>query len=261
MGTRFIERIAVEVDGPLEGPPVVLLDGLGGTSNSFAPLLGGLARFRCIRVDLPGSGRSHAVEGAVPIPRQIELLHQVFANFEIERAHFVGHCLGAAVALHLAAAQPDRVATLSLLGPVVNPSEAVRANLRSRAAKARWERVNGMQIIADAVVATALARQTRAGNTLAAALVRESLMRQDPDGYARCCDALVAAPAFDPHAVSCPTLLIAGDEDSMSPVDDVRALAGAIPRCTLEILEHCGHWPTLEWPERCTALIRDFLDR
>ena len=46
----------VESEG--EGPPVIMLHGLGGTSNSFQPLLPPLAGFRIIRPDLPGAGRS-----------------------------------------------------------------------------------------------------------------------------------------------------------------------------------------------------------
>jgi pimeloyl-ACP methyl ester carboxylesterase len=47
--------MVVESEG--EGPPVIMLHGLGGTSNSFQPLLAPLAGFRIVRPDLPGAGR------------------------------------------------------------------------------------------------------------------------------------------------------------------------------------------------------------
>ncbi len=58
MSTQFVERVAVEVDG--DGDPVLMIHGLGGTSNVWTPLLPALTRFRTIRPDLPGSGRSSA---------------------------------------------------------------------------------------------------------------------------------------------------------------------------------------------------------
>ena len=61
MTTQLVERMAVELDG--QGAPVVLVHGLGGTSNFFTPQVMALAeRYRTIRPDLPGSGRSPAWE-------------------------------------------------------------------------------------------------------------------------------------------------------------------------------------------------------
>ncbi len=50
--------MTVESEG--EGPPILMLHGLGGTSNSFQPLVAQLAGFRIIRPDLPGAGRSES---------------------------------------------------------------------------------------------------------------------------------------------------------------------------------------------------------
>ena len=59
MTTQMIERMAVELDG--QGTPVVLVHGLGGTSNFYTPQAAALAeRYWTIRPDLPGSGRSPA---------------------------------------------------------------------------------------------------------------------------------------------------------------------------------------------------------
>ena len=61
MTTKFIERMAVEIDG--EGDAVLMLHGLGGTSNTWVPLLPAVSRYLRVRPDLPGSGRSDRVEG------------------------------------------------------------------------------------------------------------------------------------------------------------------------------------------------------
>ncbi len=62
MGFQLIDRIAVEEEG--EGPAVVCVHGLGGSSNTFTPLMPAMARHRVVRIDLPGSGgRSQRAEG------------------------------------------------------------------------------------------------------------------------------------------------------------------------------------------------------
>ncbi len=77
MATQFVERMAVEVDG--EGDPVLMIHGLGGTSNSWTPVMGAFARFRTIRIDLPGSGRSARVEGPLSIERFVQASQRALA--------------------------------------------------------------------------------------------------------------------------------------------------------------------------------------
>ena len=65
MTFHLIDRVAVEEEG--DGPVVVCVHGLGGSSNTYTPLMPALARHRVVRIDLPGSGRSQRVEGALSI--------------------------------------------------------------------------------------------------------------------------------------------------------------------------------------------------
>jgi len=67
MTTQIVERIAFEVDG--EGDPVLLIHGLGGSSNTWTPIMSALARHKAIRLDLPGSARSAAAQGPLSIAR------------------------------------------------------------------------------------------------------------------------------------------------------------------------------------------------
>ena len=53
----FVSPLVLEDTGS-DGEVVVMIHGLGGTSNTFQPLMGTLAGFRVIRPDMPGSGRS-----------------------------------------------------------------------------------------------------------------------------------------------------------------------------------------------------------
>lgn len=256
MTTRFVDRIAVESDG--SGDPVVMIHGLGGTSNVWMPLLPALARFRTIRLDLPGSGRSHRVEGALSIDGFVRSLMRVCGAFGIERAHLVGHSMGTIVATHIAAAEPRLVRSLALFGPLAAPPDANRGPIRARGEKARKEREAGLQDIADALLGSTLSSETRSRRPLAVAAVRESVMRQCPDGYARSCEALADAQSADLSKVACPVLLVTGDQDPIAPPQSVRGMGERIGDAKVEVLDRCGHWPTYERPQECSDLLSRF---
>jgi 3-oxoadipate enol-lactonase len=250
----FVERMAVEIEG--DGEPVVMIHGLGGTSNSFTPLLGALGRHRTIRFDLPGSGRSHRVGGPLSLERFVQATLLVMQRAAVERAHVLAHSMGTIVAAHLAASEPGRVASLALFGPLLAPPEPARAAIRARAAKARE---GDMQPIADGLVHSSVAAETRAKRPVAVAFVRESLLAQDPDGYARTCEALAAMEPADTSRIECPTLLVTGDEDMVAPPQAVRMMGERIAGSRVEVLRGCGHWTPVEKPEECAGLLKRFL--
>src|SRR5262250_2269211 len=250
----FVERMAVEVEGA--GEPVVMIHGLGGTSNVFTALLPALAGRRTIRFDLPGSGRSHRVEGPLSLQLFIERALLVMQRTGVERAHIVAHSMGTIVATHLAAMEPGKVSSLALFGALLAPSEPARAAIRARAAEARK---GDMQPIADALLQSSVSAETRAKRPSAAAFVRESLMRQDPEGYARSCEALAEMPPADTSRIECPTLLVTGDEDAVAPPQSVRMMGERIAGSRVEVLRGCGHWTPVEKPEECTGLLQRFL--
>jgi 3-oxoadipate enol-lactonase len=256
MPTQFIERVAVECDG--EGEAILMIHGLGGTSNVWTPVLPALARHRTIRPDLPGSGRSHRVEGSLTIGRFVEAMQRVCAALRLDRVHVAGHSLGTIVALHLAVTSPRLVRSLALFGPLASPLDAARPGIRARGAKARDEGEAGMQAIADTLLTTAVSAETRTRRPVAVAAVRELLMRQCPDGYARTCEALADAQPAEMGGITCPTLLVTGDEDTVSPAQSVRQLGGRIPGARVEVLARCGHWTPIEKPAECEDLLKRF---
>src|SRR5690349_2500158 len=224
MAFQLIDKMAVEEEG--DGDAVVCVHGLGGTSNTWTPLMPALARFRVVRMDLAGSGRSHAaLTGPLSVRRWVDALQAICARLGIGRAHWLGHSMGTIVCQHLAVAQPKLVRSLALFGPLMAPPEPARAAIRTRAAKARDEGIAGMHEIALALLQSAVASETRQRSPLATAFVRESVMRQDPLGYARSCEALADARPAAVERIEAPTLLVTGDEDAIAPPQAVRAMA------------------------------------
>jgi 3-oxoadipate enol-lactonase len=250
---HFVERIAVEIDG--EGDAVLMIHGLGGTTNTWTPLLGALSRHKRVRLDLPGSGRSWRVEGPLSIEKFVDAAKRAMAVAKVDKAHVVAHSMGTIVAAHLAAAEPAMVRSLALFGPLLAPPDQARANIRVRGKKVLTE---GMQPTADALVQASTSNETRQRRHVAVALVRESLMGQNPDGYARSCEALADARAADTSRIACPALLVTGDEDIVAPPQSVRMMAQKISGSRVEVLRGCGHWTTVEKPDECMDLLNRF---
>ncbi len=241
LGTHIIERMAVEVNGT--GEPLVLLHGLGGTSNVWTPQMPAVARrFRVIRFDLPGSGRSPA-SANTSISSHVEAVLRALRVLGVEAAHFAGHSMGTIVCQHLAEREPSTVKSLALIGPVHQLAEAGRQAMRERAAKVRAE---GMSDVAEAIMKGATSADTKSNNTVGMAFIRELLMRQDPEGYARNCEALAGAQGADLEGIRCRTLLMTGDEDAIAPPSGMRAMAERLPDARSHTLSRCGHWTTIE---------------
>lgn len=258
MALHWVDRIAVEEEG--DGPAVVCVHGLGGTSNTWTPVMPALARHRVIRVDLPGSGRSQRVEGELSIERYVDALLAVCARLDVTRAHWLGHSMGTIVCQHIAAAHPKRVASVALFGPLIAPPDGARAAMKVRAAKAR-DGAGAMQEITENLLGAALSADTRERQPLAVAFVRESLMRQDGEAYARSCEALAGAPAAAVETIEAPVLLVTGDEDGVAPPQSVRAMAERLHRARstrVVVLPKCGHWTPVERADECRRELRDF---
>ena len=252
MSLHLIDRVAVDDEG--QGDAVLCLHGLGGSGNTFTPLMPALARYRVLRVDLPGSARSQRVEGALSIERRVAVVQAVCVKLDIVWAHVVAHSMGCIVAQHLALAAPTLVRSLALFGPLLAPADGARAAIRARGLKARSEGALGMHEITLALVNSALSAQTRQNSPLAVAFVRESLMRQDGASYARSCDALADAQPAAVERITAPVLLVTGDEDGVAPPQAVRSMAEKLHRAAsvrVVVLPRCGHWAPVERPEDC----------
>jgi pimeloyl-ACP methyl ester carboxylesterase len=95
--------------------------------------------------------------------------------------------------------------------------------------------------------------------TVAVAFVRESLMRQNPEGYAWTCEALAKATAVDLRLISVPTFLLTGDADAVNPPSVARGLADRIPGARFASVDRGGHWLMVEKPAESNRWIAEFL--
>lgn len=236
------------------GPAVVMVHGLGGSSGSFETLMPALDGFCVLRPDLPGAGRSAFRPGRPGIAGLVAAVRECMRATGVSRAHLVGHSMGALVCQHIAADAPEMAASLTLFGALLEPAPAARTALAERAREARTA---GMAGIADAVSSGSLGGG--AAGSAAGAFVRETLLRQNPSGYAAHCEALAAAHAADHTAIRCRTLLVHGADDPVAPAAMAKRIRESIDGAHLETLPGVGHWPMLEAPARVAELLKGHL--
>jgi len=256
MTTTITAGMSIDQEG--EGPAIILLHGLGATSNSFQPLMPALRGRRVVRPDLPGAGRSPTPRGTLDVRTIVDAIIRACADLGIREADLAGHSFGSLVAQHLAQAKPELARTLTLFGPIIEPADAARERLRGRAQLARDE---GMATVADQVAAGGLASGSDENNSAAVAFVRESHMRQDAEGFAKSCEALASASRADARALKMPVLIVTGEEDAVGPPSVAHQLADEVSHGKAVILPGCGHWTPIEKPADCRRLIAEFVGR
>jgi 2-keto-4-pentenoate hydratase/2-oxohepta-3-ene-1,7-dioic acid hydratase in catechol pathway/pimeloyl-ACP methyl ester carboxylesterase len=248
------KEIFVESAG--EGPAILFVHGLGGTTNFYEPQASALSsRHRVVRFDLPGAGRS-PFAGKCSIESFADDIEAVMDAAGLDTASIVGHSMGTIAVQHFAATRPERVDKVVLLGPVREQPPAGKEATRQRAELVRRE---GMEAVADTIVGAATSERTRTEQPAIAAFVRELLTRQDPQGYAAHCEALADATAVDLGKIEAPVLLLTGSEDKVGAPATAEAMFNELPKASYELIDGIGHWTAIEAAQQVTNAIRDLL--
>jgi 3-oxoadipate enol-lactonase len=250
-----VEVHAVE-DGPADGPVVVLSNSLGTTLDMWDPQLSPLAgRFRVIRYDHRGHGRSPVPAGAYAIEDLAADVLALLDRLGVDRAHVCGASMGGQVGMWLAAHAPQRVDRLVLCctSPSFGPPEAW-------AERAKVVRTEGTGAVADTVVARWFTPTFASEHAEVVERFRAMIASTPPEGYAGCCDAVREADlAGDLAAIRAPTLVIAGAEDPAVPGERTKELREGIAGARLEVVDPGAHLSSVERADRVTELILEHL--
>jgi len=243
------------------GPPILFIHGLGGTINFYSPIASELAKTHTlIRYDAEGAGRS-PLSSMNSFPTMDSFAQDAADVLESQSIQgpvpVVAHSMGTLVAAHLSAKYPMLVSALVQLGPIKALPEAGR---NATFGRAKTVRAKGMGAVADTIVSVATAPYS---SPLVTSFVREMLTAQNPEGYARHCEALASAENPDWAMLrGKPILCIAGIADKVSPVANSEGYAdlfGEGAKVKVVKLEDCGHWHALEKPEDVVKAIKQFL--
>ncbi|KAI4849464.1 alpha/beta-hydrolase [Aureobasidium sp. EXF-8846] len=240
-------------------PRATLSHGLGSSNNYWTALVPFLTEqgYRCICFDMTGSGRSPYTYIEQSIHSLAQDVVDLMDVLSVDKAVFVGHSMSGVVGPELAAEWPSRVQALILVGPVWPNPEAAPV-FEDRISKVVEK---GMEAMADTVPYAAVGSSA---NSLHHAFIRELLLQMDPAGYISLCRVIANAYKTPPRyeKVSCPTIIIAGEEDKSAHLPGCKKIIEALGSEQKDmVVMSCGHWYSIENPTEVAQLSLDFLEQ
>lgn len=239
------------------GPTVILLHGLGGSSQVWQLNIAPLAeKFHVFVPDQLGFGKSDKPLVNYRIRTYVDFLDQFCKQLNIERATLVGNSMGGWIAAHYTAAFPERVDKLVLVDAAgyappkdfdtrvfygLNPT--TRDAMRVLVAKVFYNKV----FSTDAMIDQAIAARLAAGDGFTIKSITESIIRGE--------DFLDT----EVKTIKRPTLIVWGREDGLTPLADAERFKKDIAGSQLAVIDQCGHVPNVEKAAEFNAITLKFL--
>lgn len=240
--------------------PVVLLHAFPLDRTMWSPQVEALkeAGFSPLAPDLPGFGESRTVR-AGSLEAFAAAVLQTLDRHGVRRAAFVGLSMGGYVLFRIWERAPDRVLALVLADTRAEPDGPDARERRSL--QARQVQTEGPAAIAGGFVQGALGATTHRHRPTVVEWVRDRVASAPPEGVVQALHALAGRPDSRPllPGITVPTLIVVGDEDTLTPPDASRTMAAAIPGSVLQVLAGAGHLANLEDPGAFNRVLLDFL--
>ncbi len=253
-----------------QGPPLVLLHGLGDSHRTWRRVAPVLSRhFRLLLLDLPGHGFSERPDAPYTLPWYADTIAQWMDAVDIERAHFCGHSYGGGIAQYMLLAHRQRIDRLALvaaggLGPEVGaPLRLAALPVAGPLLESSWfgaitsffTRFTLPPLIRDDVEELArLARMNDAPRTGLA-------FRRTVLGCIGIRGQRLQIWQHIQSIASLPRLaLFWGDRDSVLPVRHAHDTVQRLANVTVTIYPSCGHFVHLEAAERLAQDVADFIE-
>jgi pimeloyl-ACP methyl ester carboxylesterase len=252
-------KIHYEVSG--HGPAIVFAHSFLCDGSMFAHQVAALqSRWRVINVDLRGHGRSGAALNPVSF---YELADDVIAILDAEGvdwAVWAGLSMGGFTALRAVLTRPERVRALVLMD-----TDAGADTIGNRVQSVLMRgvvRTFGMSAVVSRMMTIMFGRTTLAEQPALCDAYRRRFLTSDMRSMLTVARALSARDNLLPKLgqISCPTLVIVGEEDMALPVELSRRLAAGIRGAELLVVPRVGHLSAVEAPALLTQAIERFVD-
>jgi pimeloyl-ACP methyl ester carboxylesterase len=252
---------AVSVSDAGDGAPLLLLHAFPLSARMWAPQLAALpAGWRAIAPDLRGLGRSP--RGASPALHVRDHAADVLALIDalgLPPVVLAGVSMGGYVAFEIWRQRPSAIRALVLADTRAeadtDEARARRVALQARAAS------EGTAAVVDAMLPGLIGATTQTDEPHLAMEVRQWALEAPADGVVDALDALRTRPDSRPDlpSISCPALVIVGEEDTLTPPDVARVMADGIRGAAYVPIRRAGHLANVEQPQAFNAALHAWL--
>lgn len=250
-------ELRVAVEG--EGPPLLLINGIGANIEMWGPFTSALRGRTLILFDAPGTGHSTRTRGPVRMRRLSRVVSGLLDHLGHERVDVLGYSFGGALAQQLAHQSPERVRRLVLAGTMCGigapPNPLVLALM---ATPYRYYSRTHLARVSPFLYGGRSRREPEMlRRHLAARLTRPPSML----GYQWQIYAIAGwSSVLWLHRLEQPTLVLHGEKDPIVPLMNSRFMASRIPGARLRVLPGAGHLFLIDEPDEPAAAVMDFLD-
>jgi 3-oxoadipate enol-lactonase len=251
-------NLAVEVKG--EGPAILFVHGYPLDRTIWRAQIENLDGYQRIAPDLRGMGASDAPDLGYSMSIYAADLAALLDALGIEEVVLCGLSMGGYIAFEFLRQWRSRVRGLVLVDTRAEADTAEQR--RARDAAAASAREGGAAAIAEAMLPKLLAPTTFTEQRDTVERIRAMITRAPVAGIVGALAAMRDRPSSEsllPTLGDLPTLVIVGEADSVTPPDQARALAQAIPGARLALIRRAGHLTPVEQPEQLTERLREFL--
>jgi pimeloyl-ACP methyl ester carboxylesterase len=243
-----------------EGPDVLLIAGLGDPAEAWQPQLDGLAdRYRVTAFDNRGVGRSPLPDGPISVATMADDAAAVLRALGVPSAHVAGFSMGSAIAQELALRHPALVRSLVLVSTYARPDDLFRSQLRFW----RWlaEVAPSERAFLEAFFTWVYTPRAHADGTVQQ-ILEEALAYPHQQSVAAFQAQVDACLAHDTarrlSQILVPTLVLAGEFDTILPPRFGRSVAAEIPNARFEVMPCEAHQPFQEIPDQFNARVDAF---
>jgi len=206
---------------------------------------------------LPGHGRSTGAPEDWSFDHAAAIVARLIEEVSAKPVHLVGISFGGMIAQITTLARPDLVRSLTLIGSASRFPEEVRNGMRSRAKTVRAE---GIAPTVQSTLERHFTLETRTERPDIVDRATKTLLADDPAIYAAIWDVIAN---LDIHArleeISCPTLILVGERDPITPPSIARELFEAIRGSKMEVISDAGHIISVETPTAVNNALKVFL--
>lgn len=241
-----------------EGPPVLLLHGVGGDGTHWDAITRELRdRVSVITMDLRGHGRSEGIGAPVNAHELARDAVAVLDEAGVERCAVAGFSLGGAVALALALDHPSRVDKLAVIGTVCGRTPEEQSRARDRIG---FLRDHGLGALAEANRSRWFTDAFQAAHPELVAQRVAQVRACDPVSYAHAFAVFCTADFADRlHEIRVPALVVTGEHDVAATPRMARLMGERIEGAQVRVLDGLRHSVLIEAPGKVAAELRRFL--
>ena len=217
-------------------------------------------QYRVIAVDLRGFGQSPVVGGTTDMQLMADDLAVLLDRLKIKKPiTLAGLSMGGYVAFQFAFKYPDRLRALILCDTRAMGDTPEAAAARRRTAEQVM--AEGPQALVDSMMPRLFAESTVEQRPDIVAALRGVMLATERQTVSAVSLGMARRPDVRPRLgeIDCPTLVIVGEHDAISPVDEMRDIAECIPRARFVVIVDSGHMTPMEKPDAFNAVVLKFL--